>query len=480
MSTVQTGVSLSSHSDLITSLAFSTHPYLATASLDHTVRVASLNPATGQWDANAQDWKAHDAPVLKVAWAHPQYGVLLASGGVDGIIKLWAQEDSTTSAGRRAIGTATGRGPAPLAPSSPGQYQQQQQQQQTKRWTQRAALIDSRGTIRDLEFSPPEFGLKLASVSSDSHLRLWECLDPVSMSDWTLVEDIDLNGLPVQPSVAPAAGSMLASGPGSSGIALGGIAGSTAGAGGMSAGSGSFGFGATADHSSPAKGGFKSGVGSSGLAPSHAGLGSTGLSPSMASSAGSSSSFEGRKNGTVESDGGWSLSWCKEAWWGERLAVSAGTSGIIRLFHLPDHAPWNNYLNLLPPRAGSSFGATPPTSSLAWAPASGRSYQLLASGSRDGRARVWKLYPPTLEGGEAADVDGAWHGEMDAELEETKSGRGGSVASVRVEWNVTGTVLSTAGDDAKVRLWKSTYTGQWRPVAVLSTEDVGPDDQAAA
>lgn len=36
-----------------------------------------------------------------------------------------------------------------------------------------------------------------------------------------------------------------------------------------------------------------------------------------------------------------------------------------------------------------------------------------------------------------------WRGEMDAELEESKSARGGSVASVRVEWNVTGTVLST-------------------------------------
>jgi nucleoporin SEH1 len=53
---------------------------------------------------------------------------------------------------------------------------------------------------------------------------------------------------------------------------------------------------------------------------------------SMAStSSGSGSSFEGRKAGTVESDGGWALSWCKEAWWGERIAVSAGSSGIIRV-----------------------------------------------------------------------------------------------------------------------------------------------------
>lgn len=42
---------------------------------------------------------------------------------------------------------------------------------------------------------------------------------------------------------------------------------------------------------------------------------------------------------------------------------------------------------------------------------------------------------------------------MDAELEEG-NGRNGSVGGVKVDWNVTGTVLSTAQEDAKVRLWK--------------------------
>lgn len=40
---------------------------------------------------------------------------------------------------------------------------------------------------------------------------------------------------------------------------------------------------------------------------------------------------------------------------------------------------------------------------------------------------------------------------MDAELEE---GAQGAIGAVKVDWNVTGTVLSTAGEDAKVRLWK--------------------------
>lgn len=71
------------------------------------------------------------------------------------------------------------------------------------------------------------------------------------------------------------------------------------------------------------------------------------------------------------------------------------------------------------------------------------------------------------------DASSAWRYELEAELDDPNtpgSKEKNGVASVRVDWNLTGTVLSTAGDDAKVRLWKPTYTGQWRTVAVLGTE----------
>jgi WD40 repeat protein len=49
---------------------------------------------------------------------------------------------------------------------------------------------------------------------------------------------------------------------------------------------------------------------------------------------------------------------------------------------------------------------------------------------------------------------------MDSELlEETPAaskGGSGGVGEVKVGWNSTGTVLSTAGDDGKIRLWKCT------------------------
>lgn len=46
---------------------------------------------------------------------------------------------------------------------------------------------------------------------------------------------------------------------------------------------------------------------------------------------------------------------------------------------------------------------------------------------------------------------------------------GGGVG--RVEFNITGTVLSTAGDDGKIRLYKPTFAQEWREHAVISAEE---------
>ena len=77
---MSTSVLATGHSDLISSLAFSHQGNrLATASLDHTIRVASLSPSSGLWDASPSEFKAHDAPVLQVVWAAPEFGPILAS-----------------------------------------------------------------------------------------------------------------------------------------------------------------------------------------------------------------------------------------------------------------------------------------------------------------------------------------------------------------------------------------------------------------
>jgi nucleoporin SEH1 len=48
----------------------------------------------------------------------------------------------------------------------------------------------------------------------------------------------------------------------------------------------------------------------------------------------------------------------------------------------------------------------------------------------------------------------------------------------RVEWNVTGTVLASTGNDGKVRVWKSSLGGVWRPAGFVSVEAADQDADA--
>ena len=57
------------------------------------------------------------------------------------------------------------------------------------------------------------------------------------------------------------------------------------------------------------------------------------------------------------------------------------------------------------PDAPKTFAVT----SVAWAPSCGRSYHLVAAGSRDGHVRIWRVRPPTAgEDLDGEDGDGRW------------------------------------------------------------------------
>lgn len=113
----------------------------------------------------------------------------------------------------------------------------------------------------------------------------------------------------------------------------------------------------------------------------------------------------------------------------------------IQIIHFSPPSYWSQLLVLQPPPGSSNS----PVSTIAWAPSCGRSFHLIASGSRDGVARIWKVHPP-------ADSTSQWEATLAAEITDHVDGSSGGIG--RVEWNVTGTVLSTAGCDGVVRLWK--------------------------
>ena len=87
--------------------------------------------------------------MTKLSWAHPEFGSVLASSSFDRTVKIWEETPADNSEQPQANGASA------VAASGPG-----------TRWVNRAMLADSKGTVRDVEFAPHQFGLKLVRPSS--------------------------------------------------------------------------------------------------------------------------------------------------------------------------------------------------------------------------------------------------------------------------------------------------------------------------
>ncbi|KAG9004536.1 hypothetical protein FRB93_010313 [Tulasnella sp. JGI-2019a] len=423
----QTSVLLQAHADLVTDAAYDYYGLrLATCGLDHKIKIWILDESTGSLTAE-DEWRAHDAPIVKLSWAHPENGSVVASCSFDRTVKIWEERKHE----------------AKLA-----------------RWVNRSTLTEARGSVRSLEFAPQHFGLKLATLSTDMQLRIYECVDMPSLSNWTVVEEFDLSVLPSPvhtssqgtPTLTgthldPSASSSMASAVPSN-------------------------LNPNTVHPSGAAATPSPGTHTRQQAEHEPGVGDDGDGVPPAPM---------RDNlGSREADGGWSLSWCKDKWWGQIMAVACGTSNILKIIEFPTaqhpitHLELKHDAPVSKPSKGSSshqqqHPAQPPAiTSVAWAPSCGRSYHLVATGSRDCMVRIWKLKPPKRAGAEGE--DGRWSGSLIADFNDHRASVG------RVEWNVTGTILSSAGDDGQVRLFKQAYGSTWRGIGGFTTEQMDDSD----
>ena len=171
--------------------------------------------------------------------------------------------------------------------------------------------------------------------------------------------------------------------------------------------------------------------------------------------------LERRPARDVESS--FALTWCTSRFASPTIAV--GAMDHVRLYSQDGAGKW---------RAGQVIPHGGLVRDVCWAPAVGRTYHLLATACKDGHVRVYKLREDERrqeEGGGLDDVvdddlagAAGWSHELVADLTDHN-------AQVwRVSFNATGTVLSSAGDDAKVRLWKSSLSGEFRCVSVCSLQ----------
>lgn len=131
---------------------------MATCSADHTIKV--FDKVADTWQLS-DSWRAHDAAVVKLSWAGPEYAQVIASASHDCVVKVWEEDTSET----------------------PGSG---------KRWKRKYTISDYGGPLYDIEFGSSYTGLKLASIASDGYLRIHEAMDPNNLGFWTQTAEIPL------------------------------------------------------------------------------------------------------------------------------------------------------------------------------------------------------------------------------------------------------------------------------------------------
>ncbi|KAH7098621.1 WD40 repeat-like protein [Auriculariales sp. MPI-PUGE-AT-0066] len=393
---MQTGLLPEPHDGNITDGAYDFYGLrLATCSADQHIKFWESDEDSGTWSLQ-DEWKAHEARICSLAWAHPEYGTLFATGSFDCTTRVWAR-----------------RSPAGgVAHYDTGDSQTFGDSQYSSRWHQAAVLMEARGTTRCVSFAPPLYGLKLATLSTDGFLRIYDGSD--RGTQWIIRTELDLT---------------IFSSPIGTLAVLDGASSALAGA-------------------SPLLGPPTS-VTSSGT-----------VTPGGMSTA-SFAMTAPKSSGRVEADGGWSLSWCRDRWQGGLLlAVVSGRSNSVRILHIAAGRRAQPILTL-EARKPSSFALA----SVDWAPSVGRTHHRVAAGGRDGSLHIWQLTPKDgFDGTSSDDADAGWTVETWSFDDHRPFG------ITKVEWNITGTVLASSAYDGRVRLWKRTDGKIWRGQGYVTGE----------
>ena len=188
---------LSLHRDFVHSIAFDHYGRrIASCSGDRTVRVWDLTDE-GDWSfgggsggSSGSEWQAHKGSVTRVAWAHPEFGQLLATCGTDHAATVWEEREGGLGLGGLP-GSAGGGGDSvanTAGATAPGAAP-------TTRWVAKAQLTDARKSVTCLQFAPRHLGLKLATGSADGAVRIYEAIDVMNLNHWPISATIEVEAM---------------------------------------------------------------------------------------------------------------------------------------------------------------------------------------------------------------------------------------------------------------------------------------------
>ncbi|KAI9910513.1 hypothetical protein PsorP6_010632 [Peronosclerospora sorghi] len=138
----------------------------------------------------------------------------------------------------------------------------------------------------------------------------------------------------------------------------------------------------------------------------------------------------------ADKDGATCLSWNKSRFDVPMIMVGGNSDAAKVWGYNNSYRKWQVVAELV--------GHTDAIHDVCWAPNMGQSFHLLATASKDRTVRIWRL---TIHPDD----------HLRAEVKEVARKHHHYSEVWRVEWNVTGTMLASSGDDGTVRMWKSDF-----------------------
>ncbi|KAL3313691.1 Nucleoporin SEH1 [Cichlidogyrus casuarinus] len=166
------------HADLIHDISYDYYgKRMATCSSD---QIWDLQP-NDVWKCSSQ-WRNHLGPVWRVAWAHPEFGQIIATCSFDRTVEIWEELSGKVKDGQLDSGTDT---QINLHRNSVSE----QLNFPSLNWVKRARFVDPRTSVIDIEFAPRHLGLQLACIDVGGFLRIYEAHDVMNLSQWTLQFD---------------------------------------------------------------------------------------------------------------------------------------------------------------------------------------------------------------------------------------------------------------------------------------------------
>ncbi|KAJ1905272.1 epoxide hydrolase, soluble (sEH) [Coemansia sp. IMI 209127] len=148
------------HDDFIHDLAYNFYgTRLATCGSDKCIKIWDWNKQTGLWILN-ESIPAHESSVVKLSWAHPEFGQVLASCSLDRTVKVWMEHESSAKTGG-------------------------------SRWTCVSKIVDSSAVVHSVAFAPEYTNLIIAAASSDGKVRLHSPIEAIRLRNWSISGQID-------------------------------------------------------------------------------------------------------------------------------------------------------------------------------------------------------------------------------------------------------------------------------------------------